>query len=150
MAPNLLKWPTAPRGRPKPLNQGPFPHDRRPFLQQGLRSAGGLKLLKWGLSGEGSSLLKRKVPPTPYVYYPPVTVTVKTRDSDFRCPKTKGHCVHSDAKRFLVLRPHPPTAKCRQPKIPKSSTSSSKPLLVRSESSQCPGVPSRCLYAPRA
>ena len=37
---------------------------------KGLRSAGGPKLLKWGLPGRGFK--SAKVRPTPYVYYPPV------------------------------------------------------------------------------
>ena len=39
---------------------------RRPPPPPGLRSVGGPKLLKWGLSGRGSNLLS---PGTPYVYY---------------------------------------------------------------------------------
>jgi len=35
-------------------------------LQKGLRSAGGLKLLKWGLPGRG--VKSAKVRPTPYAY----------------------------------------------------------------------------------
>eukprot|EP00964_Phaeocystis_antarctica_P160305 scaffold131809_cov39-Phaeocystis_antarctica.AAC.1 len=67
MEPNLLKWPTAPRGRPKRLNPA-FPPRPKAFLQKGLRSAGGPKLLKWGLPGRG--VKSAKVPPTPYnVYY---------------------------------------------------------------------------------
>ena len=68
MEPNLLlKWPTAPRGRPKRLNQAFFSRPKT-FLQKGLRSAGGPKLLKWGLLGRG--VKSAKVPSTPYVYYP--------------------------------------------------------------------------------
>ena len=69
MAPNLLKWPTAPRGRPKRLNQAFFPRPKT-FLQKGLRSVGALKLLKWGLTGRG--VKSAKVQPTPYAYYPRV------------------------------------------------------------------------------
>ena len=66
MAPNLLKWPTALRGRPKRLNQAFSPRPKT-FLQKGLRSAGGLKLLKWGLPGRG--VKSAKVRPTPYADY---------------------------------------------------------------------------------
>ena len=73
-----------PRGRPKRLNQG---FSSRPktfgrmvalvrkggdttFCKKVLRSAGGPKLLKWGLPGRGARVKSAKVPPTPYVYYP--------------------------------------------------------------------------------
>eukprot|EP00964_Phaeocystis_antarctica_P124824 scaffold88466_cov67-Phaeocystis_antarctica.AAC.4 len=42
---NLLEWPTAPCGRPKRLNPAFFPRPKT-FLQKGLRSAGGPKLLE--------------------------------------------------------------------------------------------------------
>ena len=52
------EWPT--KG-PKPLNQGPFfETEYKAFLQKGLRSAGGPKLLKWGLPGRESNLLKSR------------------------------------------------------------------------------------------
>ena len=54
-------WPT------KAAKPGLFPVTEDLFLQKGLRSsAGGPKLLKWGLPGRG--VKSAKVPPTPYVY----------------------------------------------------------------------------------
>ena len=54
-------WPSAPRGRPKRLNQA-FPPRSKTFLQKGLRSAGGPKLLKWGLPGRGVKSAKLPLP----------------------------------------------------------------------------------------
>ena len=51
--------PNAPRGRPKRLNQAFFPRPKT-FLQRGLRSTGGPKLLKRGFPGRGSNLLKSR------------------------------------------------------------------------------------------
>eukprot|EP00964_Phaeocystis_antarctica_P123079 scaffold86732_cov78-Phaeocystis_antarctica.AAC.3 len=64
--PATVKWPTAPRGRPKRLNQAFSPRPKT-FLQKGLRSAGGPMLLKWGLPGRG--VKSAKVRPAPYAYY---------------------------------------------------------------------------------
>jgi hypothetical protein len=54
--------------------------DPPPPHPPGLRSVGGPKLRKWGLSGRGSNLLT-KVRPTPYVYYPRAGGRYTTRDA---------------------------------------------------------------------
>eukprot|EP00964_Phaeocystis_antarctica_P114150 scaffold78110_cov58-Phaeocystis_antarctica.AAC.3 len=64
-------------GRPKPT-----------FLQNGLRSAGGPKLLKWGLAPR-ARVKSAKVRPTPYVYYPPPAHVCAPCDPH-RAPRVKG------------------------------------------------------------
>ena len=68
--------------RPKPLNQGLFfETEYKAFLQKGLRSAGGPKLLKWGLPGRGSNLLKSR---RLLIYYPRVA-DGHTNDTHMNC-----------------------------------------------------------------
>ena len=61
----LLKWPTWPTKAAKP---GVFAVTEDLFAKRSSRSAGGPKLLKWGLPARVKSA---KVRPTPYVNYPP-------------------------------------------------------------------------------
>ena len=79
------------------------------LLQKGLRSAGGLKLLKWGLPGRG--VKSAKVRPTPYgyastCYYPRVGrshahadrrgETTDIPDSSVQCSRgSSGQCTHA-------------------------------------------------------
>ena len=86
-------WPTK-----KPLDQAFSPRPKT-FLQKGLRSAGGPKLLKWGLLGRG--VKSAKVPPTPYVYYPPVYSNYQCYPCVLSCVVVL-YCLHTSLPRVYV------------------------------------------------
>ena len=71
-------WPTTLNS--KAAKPGPFPETealfaKRSFAQRA-RTAKGKVAKVWGLPpGEGEGLKSAKVPPTPYVYYPPAALT---------------------------------------------------------------------------